>query len=168
MSQKKRLEILRCEVLLKVFSKKRSFLVQKTRPLLLSETILNQSRPGTLCSAGTPVAVCYDSATYSPPILPGLVTAVLLFRRTSSGFEAADKLLLPARNEQILPGLPKSAFIKNEQKAKTKTFLFQSKGATVWPLKFTADSPPFFHGRLFRPPPCRHLAAFHLAGPRMA
>jgi hypothetical protein len=50
-SQKKRLEILRCVVLKKVFSKKRSFSVQKTRPPLPSETILNPSRPGTLCSA---------------------------------------------------------------------------------------------------------------------
>jgi hypothetical protein len=50
-SQKKRLEILRCVVLKKVFSKKRSFSVQKTRPPLPSETILNPSRPGTLCKA---------------------------------------------------------------------------------------------------------------------
>jgi hypothetical protein len=38
MSQKKRLEILRCVVLLKVFSKKRSFSVQKTRPPLPSKS----------------------------------------------------------------------------------------------------------------------------------
>jgi hypothetical protein len=51
MSQKIRLQILRCVVILKVFSKKRSVLVQKTRPLLLSETILNAvRRPGTICS----------------------------------------------------------------------------------------------------------------------
>jgi hypothetical protein len=80
MSQKKRLEILRCVVVLKVFSKKRSFSVQKTRPQ--SATILNPSRPGTLCSARPSVAVCYDS-DYRP-------------------FTA----LLPARNKQILPGLP--------------------------------------------------------------
>jgi hypothetical protein len=63
-------------VVLKVFSKKRSFLVQKTRTLsLLSEAILNAvGRPGTLCSSSRmlllvmilllPVgaAVCYDSA----------------------------------------------------------------------------------------------------------
>jgi hypothetical protein len=58
MSQKKRLEILRCVMVSKVFSKKRSFSVQKTRPQ--SATILNPSRPGTL-STDT-VAVCYDSA----------------------------------------------------------------------------------------------------------
>jgi hypothetical protein len=52
MSQKIRLQILRCVAILKGFSKKkRSVLVQKTRPLLLSETILNAvRRPGTLCS----------------------------------------------------------------------------------------------------------------------
>jgi hypothetical protein len=63
-------------VVLKVFSKKRSFLVQKTRTLfLLSEAILNAvGRPGTLGSPSRmlllvtilllPVgaAVCYDSA----------------------------------------------------------------------------------------------------------
>jgi hypothetical protein len=91
MSQKKRLEILRCVVLLKVFSKKRSFFGSKNSATLLSETILNPSRPGTLCSART-VAGCYDSAAYSPPFLPG--------------FDAADKLLLPGRNKQILHGLP--------------------------------------------------------------
>jgi hypothetical protein len=58
MSQKKRLEILRCVMVLKVFSKKRSFSVQKTRPQLA--TILNPSRPGTLCT--DTAAVCYDSA----------------------------------------------------------------------------------------------------------
>jgi hypothetical protein len=55
MSQKKRLEILRCVVVLKVFSKKRSFSVKKTRPQ--SATILNPSRPGTLCSARQSIAV---------------------------------------------------------------------------------------------------------------
>jgi hypothetical protein len=45
---------------------------------------------------------------------------------------------------KFYPASPKSAFIKNEQKAKTKTFSFRSKGAAVWPLKLTADSPPFF------------------------
>jgi hypothetical protein len=60
MSQKKRLEILRCVMVLKVFSKKRSFSVQKTRPQ--SATILNPSWPGTLCTERPIVAVCYDSA----------------------------------------------------------------------------------------------------------
>jgi hypothetical protein len=46
MSQKMRLEILRCVMVLKVFSKKRNVSVQKTRQQ--SATILNPSRPGTL------------------------------------------------------------------------------------------------------------------------
>jgi hypothetical protein len=45
---------------------------------------------------------------------------------------------------RFCPASPKSAFIKNEQKAKTKTFRFRSKGAAIWPLKFTADSPPIY------------------------
>jgi hypothetical protein len=55
-------------VVLKVFSKKRGFSVQKTRPRLLSETILNAViRPGTLCTACLEpgAAVCYDSAVAS-------------------------------------------------------------------------------------------------------
>jgi hypothetical protein len=52
MSQKKRLEILHCAMVLKVFSKKRGVSVRKTQPPSPSETILfSQSRPGTLCSA---------------------------------------------------------------------------------------------------------------------
>jgi hypothetical protein len=46
MSQKIRLEILRCVAVLKVFSKKRNFWF-KTRPLLLQETILNLHPGGT-------------------------------------------------------------------------------------------------------------------------
>jgi hypothetical protein len=42
----------------------------------------------------------------SPPIPRRFCTAVPPFRRTLAGFDAADKLLLPARNKQILPGLP--------------------------------------------------------------
>jgi hypothetical protein len=57
MSQKKRLEILRCVVLLKVFTKKRSLFGSKNSATLLSETILNPSQPGTLCSARTVVVL---------------------------------------------------------------------------------------------------------------
>jgi hypothetical protein len=73
------------------------------------------------------VAVCYDSAEIKaktnrsrkqlkqlrPLILrrftalsPHFFTDVPPFCRTFAGFDAADKLLLPARNKQILPGLP--------------------------------------------------------------
>jgi hypothetical protein len=44
MSQKTHLKILRCVVVLKVFSKKRNFWFKKTGPLLLLETILNVRR----------------------------------------------------------------------------------------------------------------------------
>jgi hypothetical protein len=94
MSQKKRLEILRCVVLLKVFSKKRSFLVQKTRPPLPSETILSPFQVGPVCSALQGcrllfVMILLETRRLYPALLP-----------------VADKLLLPARNKQILPGLP--------------------------------------------------------------
>mgnify|MGYP000087486864 FL=1 len=45
MSQKTRLEILRCVVLVNFFSKKRNFWFKKTRPLL-PETILNYIADG--------------------------------------------------------------------------------------------------------------------------
>jgi hypothetical protein len=155
MSQKTRLEILRCVVVLKVFSKKRSFSVQKTRPLLPSETILNcikAARYAPLCEAIS--AVCYDSnrskkqfrqwgidgrrsasATAADP----LRLRPLICRR----FTALLPVLIPRPScccqrgiSRFYPASPESAFIKNEQKAKTKTFSLRSKckRAAVWPF----------------------------------
>jgi hypothetical protein len=91
MSQKKRLEILRCVGLLKVLSKKRSFFGSKNSATVTVGNHLNPSRPGTLCSAGTPVAVCY---AYSTPILPvllqrtcGFFAAFILARHRMDSFE---------------------------------------------------------------------------------
>jgi hypothetical protein len=55
----------------------------------------------------------------------------------------------------------------NEQKAKTKTILFRSKGAAVWPQKIRRQFPAVFHGRAASLP---HLCRFcpHLARQRMA
>ena len=80
MSQKKRLEILRCVEVLKVFSKKRNISFQKTRSN--RQPFLNLSRPGTL-SADTAAFTCYYYTQSS-----------------------RERLSLPARNKQILPGLP--------------------------------------------------------------
>jgi hypothetical protein len=55
MSQKTHVEILRCVVVLKVFSKKHSFLVQKTRPL--SETT-SDSPPVRRCFAAVTPPFC--------------------------------------------------------------------------------------------------------------
>jgi hypothetical protein len=127
MSQKKRLEILRCVVLLKVFSKKRSLFGSKDSATF---TVGNHfesksARYALLCRDA--VAVCYS---LSPPILPVLSQLTCCCCRGISRF---------------CPASPKSAFIKNEQKAKTKTFCSDQSGAAVWPLKnFTADSPPIY------------------------
>jgi hypothetical protein len=46
---------------------------------------------------------------------------------------------------RFCPASPKSAFIKNEQKTKTKTLSFRSKwGRRLTAKKFTADSPPIY------------------------
>jgi hypothetical protein len=71
------------------FLKNTAFVVQKTWPLLPSETILNSSRPGTLQGRRLLFVMIV------PPI-----------PRRFAGFDAADNLLLPARNKQILPGFP--------------------------------------------------------------
>jgi hypothetical protein len=62
-SQKIRLEILRCVVVLKVFSKKRSFLVQKTRPLSAVGNHFECGGAARYALLFVPgAAVCYDSA----------------------------------------------------------------------------------------------------------
>jgi hypothetical protein len=88
-AERKNCEILRCVGLLKVFSKKHSFWGSKNSVTLQPGTILNSSRPGMLCPARTLFVMIV-------PPMP----------RRCAGFDAADNLLLPARNKHILPGLP--------------------------------------------------------------
>jgi hypothetical protein len=144
MSQMKGLEILRCVALLKLFSKKRNRVGPKNyeakRPHWAGVSWVTE-----LESVKRQVScLLWFCRPYRPPILD----AILKYQsrtstRTAVCYEPRYCSNCCSRGiSRLRPASPKSAFIKNEQKAKTKTFSLRSK----WPQNhrlFTADSPPF-------------------------